>query len=153
MPLGQLVAAARERAPQRLPAAERAAISSAYRIEPAPDATDLKPVDIAAVHAALYVLGYGVQAEYPSEGPSTRPAGAGDEDVGLRLAQLRTEWEQRVLPQADALQQAAQTHYEVLEAYQQEINRLLDEVERLRREMDQLQERYNELTAPKPPKP
>ena len=40
-----------------------------------------------------------------------------------------------------------------MEAYQQEINRLLDEVERLRQEMDQLQERYNELTAPKPPTP
>ncbi|MEL7239063.1 MAG: YdjY domain-containing protein [Planctomycetota bacterium] len=75
--------------------------------------------------------------------PTSQPAGD-------RLDELRAQWEARVLPQGAALREAAQTHYEVMQAYQDEINRLLDEADALRREMDKLQERYNELTTPQP---
>jgi biopolymer transport protein ExbD len=67
-----------------------------------------------------------------------------------QLAALRQQWEARVLPQSDALQQAAQTHYEVMQAYQTEINALLDRADKLRREMDELQRRFDDLTTPRP---
>ena len=49
-----------------------------------------------------------------------------------------------------ALREAAQVHYETMQAYQEEINRLLDEAEQLRRQMEQLQDRYDALTTPRP---
>ncbi len=67
-----------------------------------------------------------------------------------RIAALRGDWERAVLPRADALREAAQVHYELMQAYQDEINRLVDEADRLRREMDILQERFDDLTTPRP---
>ena len=146
-PLGQFVQAMRQKSPLgQEPGAGGAGES--YVITPAEGAQDLKPVDYAAVHAALYVLGFEVRVEAPGYG-SPR-ADSGDGHIDARLAELRRQWEQQVLPQADSMQRAAQLHYEVMETYQREINQLLDEVERLRQEMDLLQQRYNELTAPKP---
>lgn len=148
-PIGQLVQSLREGSPP--PAAGR---KRQYVIKPAADATDLKLVDFAAIHAALYVLGGDVRVEAPGYGPATRPAaapaGAAGDEGHAKLAELRRRWEEQVLPQSASLQRAAATHYEVMEAYQHEINRLLDEVERLRQEMDALQQRYNDLTTPKP---
>ena len=117
-----------------------------FVVRPEETATDITPVDLAAPAAAIYVLGFDVTVEgLEPPAPATRPT-----DADATLQALRQRWEQQVLPQGDALQQAAQTHYEVMQAYQDEINRLLDEVEALRREMDQLQGRYNELTTPQP---
>ena len=141
-PLGQFIGGLGQ---ARQPAQE-GDVQRGFTIRPADGATDLKPIDFAAVHAALYVLGYEVTVEAPGYGPASRAGGPAD----AKLAELRKRWEETVLPQSAALQQAAQTHYDVMDAYQREINRLLDEVERLRQEMDQLQQRYNELTAPKP---
>ena len=89
-------------------------------------------------------------ATRPATNPATNPTTQPGDDAESRLATLRRAWEQSVLPQGAALRRAAQTHYEVMRAYQDEINEKLDEVERLRREMDALQERYNELTTPQP---
>ena len=111
-------------------------------VRAATGAIDIRPIDIAAVHALLHVLGHEVTADYPVV--------AGSGEPGPGLDELRARWEREVLPQGAALRQAAATHYEVMEAYQQEINRLLDQADRLRREMDDLQARYNDLTTPKP---
>ena len=121
-------------------------------VRPRNSGPDSKRIDVAAPVAALYVLGYTrVGGEYalvakPAdvEPPSTKPS------ADARLAELRHEWERRVLPRGAALREAAQTHYAVMQAYQDEINRKLDEVETLRRAMDDLQARYNELTTPQP---
>jgi hypothetical protein len=69
-------------------------------------------------------------------------------DVDLQT--LRDRWRRQVLPQADALRTAAQTHYEVMQAYQDRINALLEEADELRREMEELQEQFDELTTPQP---
>lgn len=157
MPVGTFVQELRDQSPLARGGGEEREPQRGYLIRPAQDADDLQPVDFAAVHAALYVLGFEVEVEAPGYGPPTQPAentgadgGAAAAPADQKLAELRRRWEEQVLPQAASLQRAAQTHYEVIEAYQRQINRLLDEVERLRREMDLLQQRYNELTAPKP---
>ncbi len=79
--------------------------------------------------------------------PTTRPAG---NQVAARLDVLRADWERAVLPRADALREAAQVHYDLMQAYQDEINRLISQADELRREMDQLQERFDDLTTPQP---
>ena len=144
-PLGQFVQAMRQKSPLNGEAGDGR--GQRYVIAPAEGAADLKSVDFAAIHAALYVLGFEVWVEAEGYGSPRADSGEG---VEMRLAELRREWEQKVLPQAGSMQRAAQLHYEVMEGYQREINRLLDEVERLRQEMDLLQARYNELTAPRP---
>lgn len=146
-PIGQLVQSLREASPS----APNGQKQATYVIKAAADATDLKPVDFAAIHAALYVLGQDVKVDAPGYGPATGPAAGATGAAGdAKLAELRRRWEEQVLPQSASIQRAAATHYEVMEAYQQEINRLLDEVERLRQEMDSLQQRYNDLTTPNP---
>lgn len=127
-------------------AATREALRSRpYLVKASPEATDTAPVDLAAPAAALYVLGFAeVRVEWAEDGA------AGSEAAAARLRELRERWEAEVLPQGEAMRQAAQTHYEVMQAYQAEINRLLDEAEALRREMDLLQERYNGMTTPQP---
>ena len=107
-------------------------------VRPAKNADDIEPIDLAAPAAAAMALGYDVYVDDSQAGKADR------------FAQLRADWEARVLPQADAMRVAAQTHYEVMQAYQDEINRLLDEAERLRREMDDLQRRFDEMTTPQP---
>ena len=106
-------------------------------IRPAVGASDVAPVDLAAPAAALHVLGYrDVTVEYPD--------GVDDLDA------LRRQWQSRVLPQTAALREAAQTHYEVMRAYQDRINALLEQADELRREMDELQTQFDDLTTPRP---
>ena len=119
----------------------------------APDSERAVPVRVAAEAETPFELIRPVMSALleASVGPivlaTPQPAAGAAPD---RLAELRAEWERRVLPQSDALRTAAQTHYEVMEAYQTEINRLLDEADQLRREMDELQAKFNDLTTPQP---
>jgi hypothetical protein len=85
----------------------------------------------------------------PATRPAVMPATAddGEED---RLAALRAEWERTILPRSRQLQEAAQAHYELMQAYQDEINKLIDEADRLRREKEKLQEQFDDLTTPQP---
>ena len=71
-------------------------------------------------------------------------------DAQGRIERLREEWEASVLPQSDAMRDAAAAHYALMQAYQDEINRLVDEADQLRREKDLLQERFDDLTTPRP---
>ena len=85
------------------------------------------------------------------EAPATRPAVVPEpEDEADRIARLRADWERTILPRSRELQAAAQAHYELMQAYQDEINELIDEADRLRREKEALQERFDDLTTPQP---
>jgi hypothetical protein len=63
---------------------------------------------------------------------------------------LRSKWEQKVAPQNKALREAAQAHYEVINALRREQNRLIDEADRVQRVIDQLQKEYQDMTTPRP---
>ncbi len=109
---------------------------------------DVAPAQGTAVTMILIPILGDAPSTQPATQPATQPNAPMTADA--ELERLRAEWEARVLPQAQALRRAAQTHYEVMAAYEREINRLLDEAERLRREMEALQQRYNEMSTPQP---
>ena len=74
---------------------------------------------------------------------------------GVRLDEqkvkaLRQKWEEKVAPKNKALREAAQAHYEVLNALRREQNRLIDEADRVQRVIDQLQKEYQDMTTPRP---
>lgn len=67
-----------------------------------------------------------------------------------RVKKLRAEWEHIVRPHNKALREAAQKHYEVMNALRREQNRLIDEADRIQRVIDQLQKEYQDMTTPQP---
>jgi hypothetical protein len=74
-------------------------------------------------------------------------------DVNLdeqKVNALRAKWEEKVAPQNKALREAAQAHYEVINALRREQNRLIDEADRVQRVIDQLQKEYQDMTTPRP---
>jgi hypothetical protein len=85
-----------------------------------------------------------------------RPAGtpAGDvSDVKLDealLARATQKWESIVAPKAAALREAAQAHYDTINALRREQQRLIDEADRLQRAIDSLEKRYQDMTTPAP---
>jgi hypothetical protein len=67
-----------------------------------------------------------------------------------RVKALREKWEKIVKPRNQALREAAQAHYEVINALRAEQNRLIDEADRVQRVIDQLQKDYQDMTTPRP---
>ena len=109
---------------------------------------DVSPPQGTAVTMILIPVGEGGATAQPATQPTTQRTTQPATDD--ELERLRGEWEARVLPHADELRRAAQTHYEVMAAYERAINRLLDEADRLRREKEALQQRYNAMSTPQP---
>jgi hypothetical protein len=67
-----------------------------------------------------------------------------------KVRALRARWEAQVAPRNKTLREAAQAHYEVLNALRREQNRLIDEADRVQRVIDQLSKEYQEMTTPQP---
>lgn len=67
-----------------------------------------------------------------------------------RMDALRERWLRVVRPHSAALREAAQAHYDVIEAMRTEQHRLIDEADRLQRAIDSLEKEYQELTTPRP---
>lgn len=67
-----------------------------------------------------------------------------------KVKALRARWEKVVAPKTDALREAAQAHYEVINSLRREQNRLIDEADRVQRVIDQLQKEYQDMTTPRP---
>jgi hypothetical protein len=90
--------------------------------------------------------------------PTATPAPATANDTPLsdvkideqKIKALRAKWEKVVAPKTDALREAAQAHYEVINSLRQEQNRLIDEADRVQRVIDQLQKEYQDMTTPRP---
>jgi hypothetical protein len=70
-----------------------------------------------------------------------------------RVKALREKWEKAVKPHNQALREAAQAHYEVVNALRAEQNRLIDEADRIQRVIDQIQKDYQDMTTPRPEQP
>jgi hypothetical protein len=91
-------------------------------------------------------------AQPDGAGPTTGPSAMSDVVADERLiAQLRDKWEEAVLPHGSRLKEAAQTHYEVLASLRREQQRLIDEADKLQRLIEDLEQRYQDLTTPRPP--
>ncbi|MEM8873611.1 MAG: YdjY domain-containing protein [Planctomycetota bacterium] len=76
-----------------------------------------------------------------------------DEPIGVdqaRVDALTRQWEAAVLPGADSVRLAAQTHYDVIAALRAEQDRLIAEADRLQRVIDELDRKYQDLVTPRP---
>ncbi len=67
-----------------------------------------------------------------------------------KVDRLRQRWEQAVAPHREALKEAAQAHYEVINELRREQQRLTDEADRIQRTIDQLEKDYQDMTTPRP---
>jgi hypothetical protein len=67
-----------------------------------------------------------------------------------KIKALRQKWEQIVAPKNKELREAAQAHYEVINALRREQNRLIDEADRVQRVIEELQKEYQDMTTPRP---
>jgi hypothetical protein len=117
------------------------------------DATDVRGAGAENVFAAP-ATGGGDAAR------SDRQADGRLSDVRLdeqKVKALKQKWEQIVAPKNQALREAAQAHYEVINSLRREQNRLIDEADRVQRVIEELQKEYQDMTTPRPaqdePKP
>lgn len=74
-----------------------------------------------------------------------------DADFDLSIAELRDRWRAAVKPHADALREAAQTHYQVIGELKRRQQALLDEADKLQRLIEQLEREYQAMSTPRPP--
>jgi hypothetical protein len=95
----------------------------------------------------------GGDAGVPDSRRSSVDAGGGVSDVTLDealLARATQKWEAVVAPKAAALREAAQAHYDTINALRREQQRLIDEADRVQRAIDALEKRYQDMTTPSP---
>jgi hypothetical protein len=67
-----------------------------------------------------------------------------------RVDRLRAHWDARVAPHREALREAAEAHYEVINDLRHEQQRLIDEADRIQRTIDELEKAYADMTTPQP---
>lgn len=82
--------------------------------------------------------------------PATQPASADVRTDEQAMAEWKAKWEQAVRPNAAALKQAAQAHYDAINAMRKEQQRLINEADRIQRVIDQLEKDYQDMTTPHP---
>jgi hypothetical protein len=94
--------------------------------------------------------------EVAPKGNAQRNAAAVNEGVSdvtvdqRKMDALREKWMAAVRPHSAALRDAAQAHYDVINAMRAEQQRLIDEADRLQRSIDALEKEYQDLTTPRP---
>jgi hypothetical protein len=89
----------------------------------------------------------------PRGSSATDPTSGDVSDVKLDealLARATQKWEAVVAPKAAALREAAQAHYDTINALRREQQRLIDEADRIQRAIDMLEKRYQDMTTPAP---
>lgn len=113
---------------------------------------DVAPEMGSAVTMILEPVG---EATGEKSGPATSQpsASARLSDVTVDQAaidRMKSLWESKVSPHGAALREAAQTHYEVINALRREQQRLIDEADRIQRLIDELERKYQDMTTPRP---
>ncbi len=125
--------------------------------------TDLMPPTGSAITMVLSPAGADDAA---ATRPATRPAmvpvdppraeaGPGPSLSDVRVDQpkvdrLRQYWEATVAPHREALREAAQAHYQVINDLRHEQQRLIDEADHIQRSIDELEKSYADMTTPQP---
>lgn len=88
--------------------------------------------------------------------PATTPTdsrGSAISDVSInqeKVDRLTQNWKEKVAPHQAVLQEAAQAQYQTITALRREQQRLIDEADRIQRTIDDLENKYQEMTTPKP---
>jgi len=97
--------------------------------------------------SAATFSGSPVASDIGPEAAQQNPTGAIDDNS---IASLRDRWRASVTPHRKALQDAAQTHYQVIQDLRTKQQELIDQADKLQRLIDQLEREYSEMTTPKP---
>jgi biopolymer transport protein ExbD len=115
------------------------------------------PARLVAVFQAIEASGHKmalVSSAGSAAAPSTQPnADAPISNVHINqkeMSDLKARWEKAVRPNAAALREAAQAHYEVISAMRKEQQRLINEADRIQRAIDELDKDYQDMTTPSP---
>jgi hypothetical protein len=132
-------------------------------IEPAGDAAkgkapadaergnDARPKDPKADVRGASFGQVGADATEPAGGATGTDGAVSDVTVDeRRMTELRGRWARAVRPHAAALREAAQAHYDVIDAMRREQQRLIDEADRIQRAIDALEKEYQDFTTPRP---
>jgi hypothetical protein len=90
------------------------------------------------------------EIEAAQPGAATQPALSDVTIDQAKMDRLRERWTRAVSPHAKELRDAAQAHYEVINAMRREQQRLVDEADRIQRTIDQLEKDYQDMTTPRP---
>ena len=129
-------------------------------IEPAGDAAKGKPGDAdepkregAAPRAEVRGASFEAATGTAAHGGVHADADEAMSEVRVderRMKELRERWTRAVRPHGAALREAAQAHYEVVDAMRREQQRLIDEADRIQRAIDALEKEYQDFTTPRP---
>jgi hypothetical protein len=95
--------------------------------------------------------------------PSTQPAGGSpatanvpvNVDSELHAAERtaaaeRKAWQEDVAKHRDAMRQAAEAHYKIMQTLRGQQQKLIDEADRMQQTIDELEKEYQDLTTPRP---
>lgn len=89
----------------------------------------------------------------PARGvPSSQPVNV---EADLRAAEQaaaaeRKAWEDEVARHRDAMREAAEAHYRIMQALRTQQQKLIDEADRMQQTIDELEKQYQDLTTPRP---
>jgi hypothetical protein len=98
--------------------------------------------------------GFGAPSPSPTSQPQSSALPLTDVKIDQQLVdRLRQRWELAVAPHRQALRDAAQAHYEVINQLRREQQRLIDEADRIQRTIDELEKQYQDMTTPRPQPP
>lgn len=65
-------------------------------------------------------------------------------------AAQRKAWDQDVAKHRDALREAAEAHYRIMQTLRSQQQKLIDEADRMQQTIDELEKQYQDLTTPRP---
>lgn len=102
--------------------------------------------------------GPAVAAATPSAAaPSVAPATTQPVDVDGEIhaaeqtaATEKKEWEDDVAKHREAMREAAEAHYRIMQTLRSQQQKLIDEADRMQATIDELEKEYQDLTAPRP---
>jgi hypothetical protein len=94
-------------------------------------------------------------AAQPSVAIASSPVGPANVDAELRAAenvalQARKVWGDSVSKHRDAMREAAEAHYKIMQSLRTQQQKLIDEADRMQKTIDDLEKEYQDLTTPRP---
>jgi hypothetical protein len=97
-----------------------------------------------------------VAARPPTTNVTPGQTGAVDVDADIRVAesvakQAQKAWTDSVSTHREAMREAAEAHYQIMQRLRAQQQRLIDEADRMQKTIDDLEKDYQDLTTPRPP--
>lgn len=88
----------------------------------------------------------------PAGSPATQPVNI---DAELHAAEQtaadqRKAWDAQVARHRDAMREAAEAHYRIMQTLRTQQQKLIDEADRMQQTIDELEKQYQDLTTPRP---